>query len=241
MDIEVYVVHSTLAYKSKVTSTNIIVMPSLSQYSSQDTHSSWDDDKRSSVFSKVFHDRLWGDGPSVSGSGSYPALTEAARTTLSHLINTFNIKSLLDVGCGDVSWVSLVPEVKNINYTGIDIVQELVLQNSRKFHQERNMHFQTLDIVQHIPEFAYDLVIVKDVFIHLPPVDVLKALSNLSLSGSKYVLTTSFIFTGFNQNVKALEFEGDYKMINLFEPPFNIRSIVSLYLDRSVPLRDNIL
>ena len=72
------------------------------------------------------------------------------------------------------------------HYVGADIVADLVVQNKMKFAAHPNMSFLHFDAVKEVSESAFDLVIAKDVFIHLPPLDVIKALENISNSGSKY-------------------------------------------------------
>ena len=56
-------------------------------------------------FNKIYEENLWGDPESRSGMGSTVASTETLRSEVESLLLKYNIKSILDLGCGDNNWI----------------------------------------------------------------------------------------------------------------------------------------
>lgn len=163
------------------------------------------------LFSIFYKNNLWGNNESVSGSGSNLLQTETLRNELPKLFSKFNIKSILDIPCGDFYWFSKI-DLKNIKYTGADIVPELIEYCKTKYSKD----FLILDIINSdLPKV--DLVITRDCFPHLSYIEIKKALQNIKNSGSKYLLTTSFTD---NSNVDIET--GSWRPINLQKEPFNL-------------------
>lgn len=65
----------------------------------------------------------------ISGSGSEITQTESFIKDLEKLLNDLEIRSLLDIPCGDLNWMQKV-NLSNIDYCGADIVEELIKSNS---------------------------------------------------------------------------------------------------------------
>ena len=61
-----------------------------------------------------------------------------------------------------------------------------------------------------------DLVFVRDCFVHLSYRDIRKAIQNIKKSGSKYLMSTSFVNHHDNHNIPT----GDWRPINLQDAPF---------------------
>jgi hypothetical protein len=100
-------------------------------------------------------------------------------------------------------------------YIGADIVEELVSRNNQQY-ASNGRKFIKLNIVRdELP--TVDLVLCRDLFVHLPNGDIVKALNNIRKSRSKYVLTTSHLLTTKNYDI----FAGQYRPINLLLPPFS--------------------
>jgi 2-polyprenyl-3-methyl-5-hydroxy-6-metoxy-1,4-benzoquinol methylase len=141
---------------------------------------------RKEAFEKIYSDNYWGTEVK-SGSGSTIAATENIRNIIPEIVNKYNIKSIVDVACGDLTWMPLVLEkLGDIKYTGCDIVESLIEEHKKKYPQYK---FQTLDIVEeNIP--SGELIICREVLQHLPVRDIQKALINFSNSSAKYILAT---------------------------------------------------
>jgi len=151
----------------------------------------------------------------VSGYGSVSLATEHIIKELSIFIDDNNINSILDIPCGDFSWMKEI-EMDQINYLGADIVEDLVENNKIKY-SSNNIKFCELDIIKDtLPKV--DLIIVRDCFIHFSNDNILKAIINIINSKSKFLATTTFLDDKINNdNINDAEF----RFINLLKSPFN--------------------
>ena len=114
--------------------------------------------------------------------------TKTIRQELPKLLSAYSIESMLDIPCGDYTWMNIVE--KKCSYLGGDIVRELVEINQKKYSNE-NTRFIQLDVTtDRLPKV--DLIFCKDCLQHLSNENVKKALSNFKKSGSKYLLVTSY-------------------------------------------------
>tara|TARA_R100000951_G_scaffold116046_1_gene126311 strand:- start:2238 stop:3779 length:1542 start_codon:yes stop_codon:yes gene_type:complete len=139
------------------------------------------------VFTNYYKNNAWGNSESRSGSGSTLEQTKNIRAEIKKLISKYNIKSVTDFPCGDLNWVQLlfgdIPQ-----YTGCDIVQECIRNNSSRFPEHK---FKCLDLsTDEIPQS--DLLIVRDVIGHQPLETGMKMLENIKRSKCKYLLTTTW-------------------------------------------------
>lgn len=165
------------------------------------------------LFSDIYEQNKWGDAETRSGAGSSLAQTEEVRKMLPLLIEELGCCSLLDIPCGDFHWMRLVP--LEVNYIGGDIVPELVDDNQRRYGNERRQ-FLHLDLIQdRLP--SVDLVLCRDCLVHLSNSHIIQALTHLKGSGSRYLLTTTFVNLKVNENIPT----GYWRPLNLQLPPFN--------------------
>lgn len=166
------------------------------------------------VFRNIYRENGWGDSHSASGPGSNLEATKWIRAALPKLIAEREIRSLLDIPCGDMHWMkeTLPPGVE---YIGADIVPDIIISNRAKYaHLGR---FEILDLVKSdLPEM--DLVLIRDCLIHLPLQVGVRALANVSASGSRYILTSSYPGVRSNDDIDM----GGYRPINLLLPPFSL-------------------
>lgn len=168
------------------------------------------------VFTNVYRYSVWGSRETRSGKGSDKLQTQYIERELPILFDKLNIKSILDIPCGDFYWMSRVLS-NNIYYIGADIVQDIV-DNNQQFVNDR-VSFTRLDIISDTLPQA-DLVIVRDCFVHLTNDMILKALDNIKNSGSKYLLTTNFNWESKPNENLSLPLEGKWRRINLTLAPF---------------------
>jgi hypothetical protein len=74
------------------------------------------------VFTRTYEHGGWGSAESVSGRGSTLAETRRLRTELPLLIREMQIKSLLDIPCGDLNWMKeVLPSIEQ--YIGAEVVR----------------------------------------------------------------------------------------------------------------------
>lgn len=176
------------------------------------------------VFDEIYHRNLWNDRESVSGPGSRLDRTDKIRRALPSLIDQYQIRSLLDIPCGDFNWMKLLS--LDIEYTGADIVPDLIRQNQANYQADKRK-FVVLNLLEDSLPSA-DLILCRDCLVHFSGADVKKALRTIKASGSKYLLATTFPERTYNQEIVT----GEWRPVNLCLPPFNLPPPVA-YIDDS--------
>jgi SAM-dependent methyltransferase len=174
----------------------------------------------------------WGCIETRSGGGSTLESTKPLRNALPKLFDTFNIKSILDIPCGDFHWMKEV-NLTGIEYVGADIAEVFVNDNRLNYPQHEFLH---LDITED-PLPKKDLVIVRDCFIHLSYENIKKSLENIKNSGSTYLLTSSRRNLIENKDI----LDSDFRQINMEINPFYLNPIYCIDEDTSEPYRSMIL
>lgn len=169
-------------------------------------------EKPQAIFSDIFEHNFWGDSETVSGDGSRLDRTDKVRAALPVLIHDLGIRTFLDIPCGDYNWMKLVE--MEIDYIGADIVEPVILQN-RSQYTGKNRKFVVLDLLaDQLPEV--DLIFCRDCLVHFSNKDIFTALKNFKLSGSRYLLTTTFTKRVENQRIVT----GEWHPVNLSIAPF---------------------
>lgn len=95
------------------------------------------------TFTRIFRNGAWGSA-SASGTGSTLSQTKVIRKELSNLMRQIGARSLLDIPCGDFSWLREVSLNVDV-YIGADIVEELIILNNKNFGNDTRK-FVKLDI-----------------------------------------------------------------------------------------------
>jgi SAM-dependent methyltransferase len=168
------------------------------------------------VFSKIYKENYWVYGESVSGTGSDINQTNVIIVELEKLFQEFDIRSILDAPCGDFNWMDQV-NLNRIEYVGIDIVEDLISLNKSNYKDKIGVEFRTGNIItDDLPKV--DLILCRDCLVHFSFADIQTTLSNFKRSGSKYLLTSSFIDHKNNKDIST----GFWRPINLSSPPFDL-------------------
>jgi SAM-dependent methyltransferase len=118
------------------------------------------------VFTEIYSNNRWGgkSGELHSGSGSRGLAADAYCDMVSEFIKKHNIKSIVDVGCGDFQiGKRIAPLVQS--YIGIDVVTDLINLHSSTYGSDA-VHFVCLDVTHDALPTA-DLCLVRQVFQHL--------------------------------------------------------------------------
>ena len=164
-------------------------------------------------------------GGSLSGSGSSKEATEIIKSGLEKFITKHKIKSMLDIPCGDWYWMKDA-DLQGLQYFGGDIVGEIVQSNTKKFSTEK-INFLEIDIINDkLPQV--DLIFVRDCFVHLEDDDIVKALKNISSSGSKFLVSTTY--PGHKKNGGIVN-KDRWRKLNLTKPPFSLSKELELLPD----------
>lgn len=173
------------------------------------------------VFTKIYETNFWGSEESVSGAGSTITDTEATRRGLQEVLQRFDIKSIADAPCGDFNWMKLV-DLKDRIYVGLDIVKPIIDENNRQYASATRT-FKHLNLLNESIGRA-DLVLTRDLFVHLTFDEIFAVIKNFKRSGSKYLLVTTHPEVESNLDIVT----GDWRRLNLEKPPFNFPKPVVL-------------
>lgn len=169
---------------------------------------------REKIFTDIFQRNSWRDAESRSGTGSNLEATAAIRAALPGLIQKYDIKSMLDIPCGDLHWMSKV-DLPLEQYIGADIVPDLI-ENIRTNHAAPNREFKHLDLVlDELPKV--DCIFCRDCLVHLSFKDGLAAIANIKRSGATYLLTTTNVDRQHNRKIVT----GMWRPLNLQAAPFH--------------------
>jgi SAM-dependent methyltransferase len=167
------------------------------------------------LFTRYYETNKWGVTESLSGPGSTLEYTKNIRAKLPELIERLDVRSMLDVPCGDYNWFQHVERADHVQYIGADIVRPLVDANRAKYANS-NTSFEHLDVTKdRLPRV--DLVLCRDLLFHLPNRKALEAVDNILASGCKWLLTTSHIDCDKNYDIMT----GSFRLINLELEPFS--------------------
>ena len=165
------------------------------------------------AFIEIYRSNLWGGKDSVSGFGSDDSQTRIITSELPSLFTELNISTILDIPCGDFHWMKNV-DLNSIDYTGADIVKELIQKNREKYARD-GVRFQYLNLVKDkLPKV--DLVFCRDCLVHFSFADIFSALDNVCNSQSEYFLTTTFTDRKINHDIVT----GEWPVLNLELDPF---------------------
>lgn len=158
---------------------------------------------------KSMFEKGWSASGTVCGWGSEIAHTENIRKQLPQIIKDYDIKTINDAGCGDLNWISTI-DLSGIDYLGYDLVSRDTWNNKLKC--------QNLDIITECMRDS-DMIICRDVFIHLPN-DMVNKSIELFRKSSKYLLSTTFNGADNNSRMEAPNMK--HSKISLEAAPFNL-------------------
>lgn len=170
---------------------------------------------RKQVFDHIYDQGVWlerGDQVTRSGSGSELAATTQVRHFLPALLANIGARSVLDIGCGDFTWMQHVD--LGADYIGIDIVSPVIRANEKAFGSMTRT-FYCVDAVDD-PLPGADAVLCREVLFHLSFADIARLVNNVQRSGARYLIATSDTCTAFNADIRT----GDYRLLNLRRRPF---------------------
>jgi len=175
------------------------------------------------VFTTIYNERIWGinnEGHGSSGIGSTVEATKEYRAFLQDFLHDFSITSAVDLGCGDWEFSQCI-DWAGIDYTGIDIVKHIIEKNKKHFEGNTIRFAHANALTYNLP--PADLLICKEVLQHLSNDDIKKICAQFKKY--KYCLITNGIsyYTGTSDNSDI--FCGDYRDLDLTQPPFNIEGI----------------
>jgi SAM-dependent methyltransferase len=168
-------------------------------------------------FQDIYQKHLFGKSTSASGPGSSLDATKAVREAIFELFNEYRIQNIVDIPCGDFLWFRAM-EHKNLKYTGLDIVPELISELREEFPEHQfDAHDATSDCLG-----TYDLILCRDLLVHLTNEQALKVIDNFKNSGSTYLLTTTFVNLERNVELRVPRIGVGWRPLNLAVFPFSL-------------------
>ena len=133
-------------------------------------------------FDLIHRTNLWRAESSVSGPGSELSETAKLRGELSGLLRKLNVRTLLDLPCGDFTWMANV-DLGDVSYLGGDIVTAIVESNRQRHGVPGRVDFTHIDLVADtIPQ--NDLVLCRDCLVHLSYRQLALAIENIKQSAN---------------------------------------------------------
>jgi SAM-dependent methyltransferase len=142
----------------------------------------------------VYSTNLLGGFSSMSGARADPwnPMARLAVNALNKVLARYpDIRSVLDIGCGDMAWMQyFLKEHQMLTYVGVDIVPFCLAINFRRFPK---MQFLQTDLsnlsgIEIMPQ-GCDLVVAKDVFNHMTLPDAVNAVRRIVNLRPRFLLT----------------------------------------------------
>jgi len=190
---------------------------------------------RKLVFTSIYNSAHWNQGVnilkkefvSVSGHGSNLNTDQYYNLTsnFTKALNIYKINSILDMPCGDALWIKEIFKKRDIDYLGVDIVENLIKSN-KKLYENEKIKFLNSDIINFSIEKKFDLVFLRDFFIHINNSDIKKVINNLTKMNIKY-----FAFTNYEIKKNTDVVTGKHRKINLQLEPFNFGKPIYSFKD----------
>ena len=180
------------------------------------------------IFDKIYENSYWGKG---SGGGSSPEATQPYKVFLEDFIRQHDIKSIVDLGCGDWQFSQFL-DFGSATYIGVDASKRVITANQQSFSRSGVAFINLPEDCSELP--CADLLICKDVLMHLSTKEVQDILS--ILPNYKYALITNDVpcVSAFGQIVLKLRRPfspvvnreiktGDYRPLDPTKHPFNLK------------------
>jgi SAM-dependent methyltransferase len=166
-------------------------------------------------FERIYANNEWGCG---SGEGSLPIHTEGYISLIQHFIQEREIRSVVDLGCGDWQFSKFIDWGK-AHYCGYDIVRTVV-ENNQATYASKQVEFRLFSgDFNDLPNA--DLLIVKDVLQHWSNQAIAEFLP--VLKRYPYSLVTNCV------NPRRRTFstdidDGGFRYLDLQAAPFNLEA-----------------
>lgn len=182
------------------------------------------------AFTTVYSTNAWGAPDSIpgrankkfySGGGTDPEndRDNMYLNLLQSYVDRDDVKTVIEIGCGD--WeVSSRIDWSSVQYTGYDVVEDLIKYNVDNYTKENIKFYCDSNIILE-NKISADLLIVKDVFQHLPPSFCCEFIKSIPINFKYNIITNDYSpvnndidFGGYTGNdFSRYPFEMNYTLI----------------------------
>lgn len=163
----------------------------------------------------------WSGGEgTVCGAGSSPEfVAQTFGPWLEDILERFKIRSVADAGCGDFAWMDKVRGIgTDVSYLGYDVVARESWMDATL--RKPRATFVRKSVTEYELPDPRDLIVCRDVFIHLPNEMALEALKLFRKSGSLFLL--SDLSEGAENEGRKKAPEKKAERLRLDSAPFNL-------------------
>lgn len=147
--------------------------------------------KKQMFISKEYWEKRYKSGK-TSGVGSYGEIAKFKAKVINDFVNEYNIKSMIDFGCGDGNQLKYFDIHK---YLGFDVSKQSIKMCINKFNEDPNKSFILYDTNYYFDNASFiksDLVISLDVIYHLIEDDIYHLyMKNLFKASQMFVIIFS--------------------------------------------------
>lgn len=172
------------------------------------------------IFTDIYRDAKWGrneEGEGFSGDGSRVQNAIVYMKFLENFLKEHNIKSVVDVGCGDWTF-SRFMDWGDAEYIGYDVVQYIIDRNNALFASPKVSFVCANAVEVNLPEA--DLMVCKEVLQHLSNTTICAFLKQIK--NFKHCLITNDINTNDHLDTNRDVSTGGYRCVDLTKHPFDL-------------------
>ena len=173
--------------------------------------------------------------PGKTDDESTLSATAVLRKALPIAIRDLNAKTLLDIPCGDMTWMSRL-RLPVDAYFGADIRRDVIAYCRKRFGKGRV--FDVMDILDS-PLPRCDVVLVRDLFTHFGFDAIARSIRNIKNSGSEYLIASHYPKQGENPGPRNRT--GRWFPINLCLPPYSFPEPERIIDDMPIGVRPKML
>ena len=197
--------------------------------------------KIQNMFTKIYSDNSWGSLESRSGVGSEKQNSAGAHKAVQWVVESYGVSTIFDAPCGDFNWIqdAIPPE---LDYVGADVVHPLIIKLQEEFGTSKRkfIHLNLIRATRKIPEV--DLIICRDLLVHLTLSDARKVINNFKNSGSRFLLITSFTEAGRTVKNKELTMNfGNFgwRPLNMEDSGFELNRAIQIFDEDTQELKNS--
>jgi hypothetical protein len=129
---------------------------------------------------------------SVNGPGSSIKYTGGLREEFPKLLKKYDITSMIDAPCGDLTWISQTDLSALHSYIGYDVDRRIIDSNKQGFRGHDKFVFICTNLLKRAKFPRADMILSRDFLAHLTNDYLAHMLDKYKASGSHYLLASNY-------------------------------------------------